>query len=70
MLVDHTGLYQYRVEGEGETFDQGGVQKNSSVPIYSQVERIVMDMIDSGRLSAGQRAPRRGRSRRPWASAA
>jgi GntR family transcriptional regulator len=33
------------------------VQKDSSVPIYSQVERIVMDMIDSGRLSAGQRAP-------------
>jgi GntR family transcriptional regulator len=38
-------------------FGSGDVQKDSSVPIYSQVERIVMDMIDSGRLSAGQRAP-------------
>ena len=38
-------------------FGSGEVQKDSSVPIYSQVERIVMDMIDSGRLSAGQRAP-------------
>src|SRR5215216_783687 len=38
-------------------FGGGDVQKDSSVPIYSQVERIVMDMIDSGRLSAGQRAP-------------
>jgi GntR family transcriptional regulator len=39
------------------SFDQGGVEKDSSVPIYSQVERIVMDMIDSGRLSPGRRAP-------------
>ena len=38
-------------------FGSGDVQKDSSVPIYSQVERIVMDMVDSGRLSAGQRAP-------------
>ena len=38
-------------------FGSRDVQKDSSVPIYSQVERIVMDMIDSGRLSAGQRAP-------------
>jgi GntR family transcriptional regulator len=57
MVVDHTGLYRYRLEVEMRSFDQGGVQKNSSVPIYSQVERIVMDMIDSGRLSPGQRAP-------------
>ncbi len=39
------------------SFGQGDVQKDSSVPIYSQVERIVMDMIGSGRLSSGQRAP-------------
>jgi GntR family transcriptional regulator len=38
-------------------FGSGDVNKDSSVPIYSQVERIVMDLIDSGRLSAGQRAP-------------
>jgi GntR family transcriptional regulator len=38
-------------------FGSGDVKKDSSVPIYSQVERIVMEMIDSGRLSAGQRAP-------------
>src|ERR671920_693814 len=57
MVADHTGLYRYRLEAEMRSFDQGGVQKNSSVPIYSQVERIVMDMIDSGRLSPGQRAP-------------
>jgi GntR family transcriptional regulator len=38
-------------------FGSGDVQKDSSIPIYSQVERIVMDMIDSGRLSAGQRTP-------------
>jgi GntR family transcriptional regulator len=57
MVVDHTGLYRYRLGVEVESFDQGGIQKDSSVPIYSQVERIVMDMIDSGRLSPGQRAP-------------
>jgi GntR family transcriptional regulator len=57
MMVDHTGLYRYRQEAEVRSFGQGGVQKDSSVPIYSQVERIVMDMIDSGRLSPGQRAP-------------
>jgi GntR family transcriptional regulator len=56
-VVDHTGLYRYRQEVEVRSFDQGGVQKDSAVPIYSQVERIVMDMIDSGRLSPGQRAP-------------
>src|SRR5215211_9049864 len=38
-------------------FGNEDVQKDSSVPIYSQVERIVMDMIDSGKLSPGQRAP-------------
>ncbi len=38
-------------------FGIGEVHKDSSVPIYSQVERIVMDMIDSGKLSPGQRAP-------------
>jgi GntR family transcriptional regulator len=38
-------------------FGRGGVQKDSSVPIYSQVEQIVMDMIDSGKLSPGQRVP-------------
>ena len=38
-------------------FGSGDVQKDSSVPIYSQVERIVMDMIDGGKLSPGQRAP-------------
>jgi GntR family transcriptional regulator len=38
-------------------FGSRDVQKDSSVPIYSQVERIVMDMIDSGGLSPGQRAP-------------
>ena len=38
-------------------FGSGDVQKDSSVPIYSQVERIVMDMVDSGSLSAGHRAP-------------
>jgi GntR family transcriptional regulator len=38
-------------------FGDGEVHKNSSVPIYSQVERIVMDMIGSGKLSPGQRAP-------------
>jgi GntR family transcriptional regulator len=57
MVVDHTGLYRYRLEVEVRSFDQGGVQKDSSIPIYSQVERIVMDMIDSGTLSPGQRAP-------------
>jgi GntR family transcriptional regulator len=36
-------------------FGRSGVQKDSSVPIYSQVEQIVMDMIDSGKLSPGQR---------------
>jgi GntR family transcriptional regulator len=39
------------------SFGSGEVQKDSSVPIYSQVERIVMDMIGSGTLSPGQRAP-------------
>jgi GntR family transcriptional regulator len=34
-----------------------GIQKDSAVPIYSQVEQIVMDMIDSGELSPGQRVP-------------
>ena len=38
-------------------FGSRDVQKDSSVPIYSQVERIVMDMIDGGKLSPGQRAP-------------
>ncbi len=38
-------------------FGGGEVQKDSSVPIYSQVERMVMDMIGSGKLSPGQRAP-------------
>ena len=38
-------------------FGSGEVQKDSSVPIYSQVERMVMDMIGSGKLSPGQRAP-------------
>jgi GntR family transcriptional regulator len=38
-------------------FGRWDVQKDSSVPIYSQVERIVMDMISSGKLSPGQRAP-------------
>ena len=40
-----------------EPFDSGEVQKDSSVPLYSQVERMVMDMIGSGKLSPGQRAP-------------
>ncbi len=40
-----------------ERFGSGEVQKDSSVPIYSQVERMVMDMIGSGQLSPGQRAP-------------
>lgn len=40
-----------------ESFGRGSVRKDSSVPIYSQVERIVMDMIDTGQLSPGQRAP-------------
>jgi GntR family transcriptional regulator len=40
-----------------EPFGSGEIQKDSSVPIYSQVERMVMDMIDSGKLSPGQRAP-------------
>src|SRR5918994_3145926 len=57
MVVVHTGLYRYRLEVEVRSFDQGGVQKDSSIPIYSQVERIVMDMLDSGTLSPGQRAP-------------
>src|SRR5215207_465194 len=56
-MVVYTGLYQYRLGVEVRSFDQGGVQKDSSVPIYSQVERIVIDMIDSGRLAPGQRAP-------------
>src|SRR5919112_5355801 len=56
-MVVYTGLYQYRLGVEVRSFDQDGVQKNSSIPIYSQVERIVMDMIDSGKLSPGQRAP-------------
>ncbi len=38
-------------------FGSENVQKDSSVPIYSQVERMVMDMIGSGKLSPGQRAP-------------
>ncbi len=38
-------------------FESREVQRDSSVPIYSQVERIVMDMIGSGKLSPGQRAP-------------
>src|SRR5918998_2173782 len=41
----------------GRPFGDGEVRKDSSVPIYSQVERIVMDMIGSGKLSPGQRAP-------------
>lgn len=40
-----------------ESLGRGEVEKDSSVPIYSQVERIVVDMIDSGQLSPGQRAP-------------
>jgi GntR family transcriptional regulator len=38
-------------------FDEDQVQKDGPVPIYAQVERIVMDMIRSGQLSPGQRAP-------------
>ena len=39
------------------SFGGDGIEKDSSVPIYSQVEQMVMDMIESGRLSAGQRVP-------------
>ena len=39
------------------SFGRGGVQKDSSVPIYSQVEQMIMDLIDSGKLSAGKRIP-------------
>jgi len=39
------------------SFGGWDVQKDSSVPIYSQVARIVMEMISSGKLSPGQRAP-------------
>lgn len=38
-------------------FDEGQVQKDGPVPLYAQVERIVMDMISRGELSPGQRAP-------------
>lgn len=37
--------------------DRGEVEKDSSVPIYSQVERMVLDMISGGTLAPGQRAP-------------
>ena len=39
------------------TFGRGEVEKGSSIPIYSQVERMVMEMIDAGLLASGQRAP-------------
>jgi GntR family transcriptional regulator len=57
MVVAYTGIVRYRQGVEVKSFDRDGVQRDSSVPIYSQVERIVVDMIDSGRLSPGQRAP-------------
>jgi GntR family transcriptional regulator len=52
-----TGPYQYRQGVKGTGIDNREVKKDSSVPIYSQVERIVMDMIDSGQLTPGDRAP-------------
>ena len=39
------------------SFGSGDVRKDSSVPIYSQVEQMIMNMIGSGTLSPGQRAP-------------
>lgn len=36
---------------------RGEVRKDSSVPIYSQVEALILDMIETGELSVGERAP-------------
>ena len=36
---------------------EDGVKKNSSTPIYSQLETVIRDMIETGKLSVGERAP-------------
>lgn len=38
-------------------FGAEGVKKESSTPIYSQVEALIRDTIETGKLSIGERAP-------------
>lgn len=40
-----------------KALDRGEVKKDSSVPIYSQVEALILDLIETGELAVGERAP-------------
>lgn len=43
--------------GDLKVLDRDDVKKDSSVPIYSQVEALILDMIETGELAVGERAP-------------
>ena len=52
-------MYRYiPVQAEAlQLLGKEGVSKDSSVPIYSQVEALILGMIESGELAVGERAP-------------
>jgi len=56
-LLYYTGIDRYVLEAELVILGEEDLKKDGPTPIYSQLETLMRDKIETGQLSVGERAP-------------